>query len=122
VDDRIAEGHDEGIWAGKLPTVIDRVRQAGLPRLADVEQMSIEFAVAKQGVIILQLLPAEAEVKMILDGPFVPTGDDQHVLQTDPEKFLQHVLNGGLAAHRQHFLRLGFGRGQQPRAPAGGWN
>jgi hypothetical protein len=126
VNDRIAEGHDEGIGAGKLPTVIDRVRQAGLPRLADVEQMSIESAVAKQAgasnIVGFQALAAEAEVEMILDGPFVPAGDNQHVLQTDPEEFLQHVLNGGLAAHRQHFLGLGFGRGQQPRAPARGWN
>ena len=56
---------------------------------------------------------------MVFDGGLAGAGDEEHALHVHAREFFHHVLDDGLASHRQHFLGLGLGRRQEPRAQSG---
>ena len=60
---------------------------------------------------------------MVFDGVLAAPGDDNDVVDSGGDAFLDHILDQRLVDHRQHFLGLRFGRGQESRAQTcGGQN
>ena len=53
-------------------------------------------------------------VEMILDRPLASTGDNQNILQSRSDSFLDHVLNRGLVHDGEHLFRLRFCGGEEP--------
>ena len=56
---------------------------------------------------------------MILDDAFVAAGDEDEMLDAGLARLFDDVLDQRLVHHRQHFLRDGLGRRQEPGAEAG---
>lgn len=59
-------------------------------------------------------------VKMVLDRPLAPPGDEQHAPDAGPAQLLDHVLHDRLVDYREHLLRRRPRGGQQARAQPGG--
>src|SRR3984893_8254526 len=59
---------------------------------------------------------------MILDGRFVPPRDEKNLVDLVSKQLFRHILNDGLARHRQHFLGLRLCRRKQPGTNPGHWN
>ena len=65
------------------------------------------------GEFVLQL---HRMVKVVLNDPLAPVGDDQHILDPGGERLLYNVLNGGFIHNVEHFLGHGLGSGEHARA------
>ena len=60
-------------------------------------------------------------IEVIFDRILPSAGHDNDVVNSGGDAFLDHILDERLVDHRQHFLGLRFGRGQESRAqPRGG--
>jgi hypothetical protein len=62
------------------------------------------------------VLQLERAVEVVFEGPLAATGDDQDVGDPGPDGLLHHVLDGRFVYQRQHLLRLGLGRREEPGA------
>ncbi len=70
--------------------------------------------------LLLQgMLQLHAIVKMILDGPLVPPGNNQDILDSRRHGLFHHVLDGRLIDNGKHLFRLGLGGRQKAGAEAG---
>jgi hypothetical protein len=56
---------------------------------------------------------------MVFDGALVPAGDEDHVADAGVVGLFHRVLDQGLVHHRQHFLGLGLGGGEEARSQPG---
>ena len=61
----------------------------------------------------------ELAVEMILDDALVAAGDEDEMLDAGLARLVDDVLDQRPVDDRQHFLRHGLGRGQEPGAEAG---
>src|ERR1700686_626013 len=59
---------------------------------------------------------------MILDGRFVPPGDEENLVDLVGNQLFRYILNDRFARHRQHFLGLRLRGRQQPGANPGHGN
>lgn len=66
-----------------------------------------------------QTLELDGAVEVVLDGPFPAPGDDEDVLDARAHGLLHDELDDRGIDDRQHLLRLGLGRRQEPRAEPG---
>ena len=62
------------------------------------------------------MLQLHRMVKVVLNDPLAPVGDDQHILDPGGERLLYNVLNGGFIHNVEHFLGHGLGSGEHARA------
>ena len=59
-------------------------------------------------------------IEMIFDGILAAAGNDDDVFDARGEALLDDILNQGLIDNGKHFLGLGFGGREKPRAQACG--
>jgi hypothetical protein len=126
VDQVVAEQYGEGLVADVPAGAQHRVAEAEGLALADVVGVGqpgrVAHGVQAYGVPLggEGLFEFEGVVEVVLDGPLVPTGDHQYVVQTGRGRLLDDVLDGRLVHDRQHLLGCRLGRGQEPGAEPGG--
>ncbi|CAM5338573.1 hypothetical protein SALBM311S_08117 [Streptomyces alboniger] len=126
VDQVVAEKDRERLVADMAAGAEHRVAQAQGLALADVVDVGQAcrvahrvqaYRVALGGECLFQF---EGVVEVVLDGPLVPTGDHQHVVEPGRGGLLDDVLDGRLVDDRQHLLRRRLRRGEEAGAEAGG--
>src|SRR3989344_4062908 len=61
-------------------------------------------------------------IKMVLNCPFMPTCNDNYLLNSGLDCLLDNILDYGFVHNRQHFFWLGFCCRQKTGAEAGSWN
>ena len=98
----------------------ERLLLAGEARRAGRRQ------IAREKIERLALLPLEQRhfqfelaVEMIFDDAFVAAGDEDEMLDAGLARLVDDMLDQRPVDHRQHFLRHGLGRRQEPGAETG---
>src|SRR5262249_45252744 len=71
-------------------------------------------------LLLQELLEQRSVVEVILYRVLALAGDDDDVLDAGDDALLGDILNLRLIHDREHFLRLGFGRGQETGAQTRG--
>ena len=66
-----------------------------------------------------RMLELELAVEMVLDDALVAAGDEDEMLDAGLARLVDHVLDQRPVDHRQHLLRHGLGRRQEPGAQSG---
>ena len=66
-----------------------------------------------------RVLKLELAVEVVLDHTLVAAGDEDEMLDAGLARLVDHVLDQRPVDHRQHLLRHGLGRGQEPGAQSG---
>ncbi|MBB5793258.1 hypothetical protein HDA41_001222 [Streptomyces caelestis] len=94
-----------------LPDVVDARR----PRRVAHRVEPHGVALGREG-----LLQLEGVVEVVLDGPLVPAGDHQDVVQPRRCRLLDDVLDGRLVDDRQHLLGRRLRGGQEAGTETGG--
>ena len=90
--------------------------EAGRARLRQVLGEEIErLLLAAAGQCGLKLV---LDVEMILDHRLVAAGDEDQMLDAGLARLVDRILDQRAVDDRQHFLRHGFGRGQEAGAKA----
>ena len=124
-DDVVGQEDREGLVADEVLGHQDRVAQAELLLLAHVGDLGQVADVADLAELLdLALLLEKAfqlvgEVEVVLDGPLLARGDDDHLLDAGRDGLLDGVLDDRLVDERQHLLGLSLGGRQEASAPAG---
>ena len=90
---------------------------ADLDHVADLPDTSEHLDVALGLQQVLQLV---AVVEVVLDGPLLAAGDDDHLLDAGRHGLFHRVLDDRLVDQRQHLLGLCLGGWQEARPPTGG--
>lgn len=65
-------------------------------------------------VFICRLELLRRMIEMIFDRPLVLSGDDENIINTGPDRFLNYILDDRLIDYRQHLFRLGFSDREKP--------
>jgi hypothetical protein len=100
----------------------DRVPQPQRIPLADVvdrrhvRDLADPLQLVELALGLEEVLELDRSVEVVLDRALAPAGDDQDVGQPRPHGLLDDVLDRRLVEQRQHLLRLGLRRRQEPRA------
>jgi hypothetical protein len=124
-DEGIPQGHHAVVRVDEIGTQRNRITQPLGGTLAGVEKARLPFKIGqvRQDPLVPGLLQHRHElgihIEVILNHALSPPGDDENLAQSSSLQFLHHVLKRRLASHRQHFLGLGLGGWQEPRAQPG---
>ena len=115
VNDIITEEHGKRLIADEGTGAQNRISQTAHILLADVVDIDIGRLTQDVEKILPPLtqelvLECRRRVKMILDGAFPMTADDQNFLDTACQGFLHNILDGRLIDNGQHLLRCCFRR------------
>ena len=115
VNDIITEEHGKRLIADEGTGAQNRISQTAHILLADVVDIDIGRLTQDVEKILPPLtqelvLECRRGVKMILDGAFPMTADDQNFLDTACQGFLHNILDGRLIDNGQHLLRCRFCR------------
>ena len=125
-EDRVSEGDDDWLTAGEgLAAVRPRPRRD----CAAAEHVGADPTEGGRpggtgcpiNCIATRSVAAAVAVEVVLDGALALAGDEEHLSEPALGELFHHVLDGGLAADRQHFLGLRPGGRHEPSAsPCGG--
>jgi hypothetical protein len=116
----------ERLVPDQLARAPDRMAQAQWQLLAREARSARSRQVAGQGLEIggplalrERVLESELAVEMVLDDPLVAAGDKYEMLDSGLARLVHDVLDQRPVDNRQHFLRHGFGCGEEPGAQPG---
>jgi hypothetical protein len=116
----------ERLVPDQLARAPDRVAQAQGQLLAGEARGARSRQIARQGFEIVvalafgeRVLKLELAVEVVLDDSLVAAGDEDEVLDAGLARLVDHVLDQRPVDHRQHLLRHGLGRRQEPGAQSG---
>ena len=124
--DVVGQDHRERLVADELLGHQDGVAQAELLLLAHVGDLGQVADVLDPpehldvAALLEQVLELVADIEVVLDRPLLAGGDDDDLLDAGRHRLFDGVLDDRLVDERQHFLRLGLRRRQEPRSPTGG--
>ncbi|GAP60594.1 hypothetical protein AHiyo1_41540 [Arthrobacter sp. Hiyo1] len=93
-----------------LPHIVDRPEPGGM--LHRVQASFVAFQLQRAFKI-------RCTIKVVFKGALVAACNHQHVAEARLHGLLNHVLDGRLIHHRQHFLRHRLGGRQETRAQSG---
>ena len=122
----VGQQHREGLVADQALAAQHGMAQAQRLRLAHVDALHVvglDAAHHVQQFLLTRLfegyLQLEGHVKVVLDRALVAAGHEDHLAHAGGVGLLDRILDQRLVDHRQHFLGLRLGGGQEPGAEAG---
>ena len=84
------------------------------------EILRISASCSRLAARLEERLELDRHVEVVLDRVLAAAGDEDDVVDARGDRLFDAVLDDRLVDERQHFLRLGLGRGEEPGAEAGG--
>ncbi len=126
VDEVVTEQHRErGVTDVRFGAEdgVSQAERVALPHVVDVGQFARLADLAQLAEVALQLqqvLQFVGTVEVVLQGPLVPAGDHEHVVESAANGLRHHVLDGGPVHDREHLLGSRLGRGEESGAETRG--
>src|SRR3954464_1786012 len=128
IDEVVAKQHGKGLvtnMCGSHQHGMAEASGVSLPYVMDLRQLAGLLNACQPRLVafgLQRLLELDVAVEVVLEGPLVASGDEQHIGEASVHRFFDDVLDGWLVDDGQHLFGNGLRGRQEPGAESGGRN